>query len=265
MNTQLQTRMQTRWQILGLHAFSDNYIWLLRQAGNAVVVDPGDAAPVFEHLQASGDRLTAILTTHRHPDHVGGITALRERFDVPVFGPACEEIPLRTHDLQGGESIAVPGLDIHFDVLDVGGHTKGHIAYYHPKILLCGDALFVLGCGRLFDGTIGQMAQSIARIAALPRDTQVYCAHEYAHYNLPFALAVEPGNALLQQRALALRHSIATHQPTVPMLLGDELDTNPFLRCHVAEVIAAAQSFSGRTPLNESDTFAALREWRNNF
>ena len=251
-------------QIIGLPAFVDNYIWLLRQNGNAVVVDPGDAAPVFAHLQSSGDKLTAILITHRHPDHVGGIAALRERFDVPVFGPVRENIPFRTHDLHGGEKIAVPGLDAYFDVLDVGGHTLGHIAYYHPKILLCGDALFVLGCGRLFDGTMKQMAQSIARIAALPRDTQVYCAHEYAHYNLPFALAVEPGNALLQKRAAILQQSIANHQPTVPMLLGDELDTNPFLRCHIPEVIEAARNFSGHSLLNDSDTFAALREWRNN-
>ena len=259
----MNKKTQSRLQIIGLHAFTDNYIWLLRQGVNAVVVDPGDAAPVFEHLARSGDRLTAILITHHHPDHVGGIAALRERFNVPVFGPVREDIPLRTHDLHGGERIAVPGLDIHFDVLDVGGHTKGHIAYYHPKVLFCGDALFVLGCGRLFDGSIEQMAASMNRIAMLPRDTEVYCAHEYAHYNLPFALAVEPGNALLQKRAVTLQQSISARQPTVPMLLGEELDTNPFLRCHIKEVANSARNFIGHELLNEGDTFAALREWRN--
>lgn len=152
-----------------------------------------------------------------------------------------------------------------FDVLDVGGHTRGHIAYYHPKTLLCGDALFVLGCGRLFDGTLAQMAQSMMRIATLPRDTHVYCAHEYAHYNLPFALAVEPGNRQLQKRAARLRQSIEAQQPTVPTLLGDEFDTNPFLRCDSAEVVASARNFSGRTLTNPTETFIALREWRNSF
>lgn len=188
-------------EILGLHAFADNYIWLLRQNGNAVAVDPGDARPVLHHLRDSEDRLSAILVTHHHPDHVGGVSALTEHFNVPVFGPENEDIPHLTCGVQGGETIEIPGIGVHFDVLDVGGHTRGHVAYYRPKVLFCGDALFVLGCGRLFEGTPVQMAQSLARIAALPRDTKVYCAHEYARNNLPFALAVEPGNALLQKRA----------------------------------------------------------------
>lgn len=254
-------------EILGLRAFADNYIWVLRDKGHAVVVDPGDAAPVLEHLHTSGDRLGAILITHHHRDHCGGVSELVERFQVPVFGPGKEHIPGLTQHLNGGEKIKVPGIDVHFDVLDVGGHTQGHVAYYRPKVLFCGDALFVLGCGRLFEGTPAQMAASLARIAALPRDTKVYCAHEYAKNNLPFALAVEPGNALLQERAALLRHAIAVGQPTVPMQLGDELDTNPFLRCEIPEVKAAARKFGGYALTNKINTpvdvFAALREWRN--
>ena len=250
-------------EIIGLPAFKDNYIWMIRHNGNAVVVDPGDAAPVLEHLRASGDTLTAMLITHHHPDHVGGVGTLHEKFDVPVFGPLRETIPCRSHDLTGGEHIDVPGLDAQFEVLDVGGHTLGHIAYYHPKILFSGDALFVLGCGRLFEGTPVQMAASLARIAALPGDTQVYCTHEYAVNNLPFALAIEPGNALLQRRARQLRTSISNRVPTVPMTIREELDTNPFLRCTVAEVIASATRHRGRPTTDSVDTFAALREWRN--
>ena len=249
--------------IIGLPAFTDNYIWVIRHNGNAVVVDPGDAHPVLKHLQTSGDNLTAILITHHHPDHVGGVRTLREKFDVPVFGPVREAIPCRSHDLTGGEHIAVPGLDAQFDVLDVGGHTLGHIAYYHPKILFSGDALFVLGCGRLFEGTPAQMATSLSRIAALPGDTQVYCTHEYAVNNLPFALAVEPGNAALQNRAQYLRAAISSRTPTVPMRLADELDTNPFLRCEVPEVISSAARYRGQPTTDKVDTFAALREWRN--
>lgn len=250
-------------QVVGLHAFTDNYIWVLRQHGNAVVVDPGEAQPVLDHLRKSGDRLTAILITHRHPDHVGGVEAICDRFDVPVFGPLAEDIPRRNHHLHGGQRIEVPGLDGYWEVLDAGGHTRGHIVYYRPKILLCGDALFVLGCGRLFDGTMTQMADSIARIAALPRDTMVYCAHEYAHLNLPFALAIEPDNPRLQQRAIELREDIAAQRPTVPMSLGDELDTNPFLRCDVDAVKRSAGNFRGHALTNRHDVFAALREWRN--
>jgi hydroxyacylglutathione hydrolase len=272
MEIRLETQLTTSLEIIGLRAFSDNYIWVLRRNGTAVVVDPGDARPVIDYLHSSGDRLGAILITHRHPDHIGGISELIDHINsanalpaiaIPVFGPDNEDIPSLTHRLKVGETVKVAGIDAEFHVLDVGGHTRGHIAYYHPKILFSGDALFVLGCGRLFDGTLPQMYQSLLRIAALPRDTQVFCAHEYAHYNLPFALAVEPGNVLLQDRAAMLRQSIAKNQPTVPMLLGDELDTNPFLRCGIDEVIDAAQRHCGRRLITPVETFVALREWRN--
>ena len=252
-------------EIIGLRAFADNYIWALRANGHVVVVDPGDAGPVITHLEQSGDKLGAVLITHHHHDHAGGLLELIERFAVPAYGPAVEQIPGVTHQVRGGESIVVPGINTSFDILDVGGHTRGHVAYYHSKHLFCGDALFVLGCGRLFEGTAQQMADSLQRMASLPRDTKTYCAHEYTHINLPFALSVEPNNPILQERALRLKSNIDAGIPTVPALMGEELDCNPFLRCTVPEVMASARNFRGNELHNPVEVFAALRAWRNDF
>ncbi|HEX5393554.1 MAG TPA: hydroxyacylglutathione hydrolase [Rhodocyclaceae bacterium] len=257
-------------EIIRLRAFADNYIWGLRHQGHLAVVDPGDAAPVSAYLKQSGDRLSAILLTHHHNDHVGGVatltSALCEGGDITVFGPAAENISGVTHPLHGDEEIEVPGIGLSLHIIAVPGHTRGHIAYYHPDQLFCGDTLFPLGCGRLFEGTPDQMWHSLSTLAALPGDTQVYCAHEYTHMNLPFALEVEPGNPQLKARAETLKAHIDAHHPTVPMTLADEIATNVFLRPDSPEVIEAAKAHSGNPHLQSPvGVFAALREWRNTY
>lgn len=252
-------------EITCVRAFKDNYIWVLRHRGCAVVVDPGDAAPVFDYLNRSGDKLGAILLTHHHLDHMGGVAALTERFPVPVYGPAAENIAGVTQSLNHGDRIKVAALDAEFEVIDVGGHTLGHIAYYRPNILLCGDTLFAGGCGRLFEGTPQQMWQSLSRLAALPPETLVYCAHEYTQANLHFALAVEPGNTVLRQRADKVARLREADQSTVPSNIATELATNPFLRVRAPEVIAAARRFRGRDVGSDVAVFAEIREWKNVF
>ena len=183
--------------VLAIPAFADNYIWLVHDGVHAAVVDPGDAAPVFAVLEANNLTLVAILLTHHHADHVGGVPELLQRFPVPVFGPSREAIPTITHALNQEDSIAVPELGLTLQVLDVPGHTGGHIAYLSVEEgwLFCGDTLFAGGCARLFEGTPAQMVGSLSTLAKLPDGTQVYCAHEYTMANLRFAQEIEPGNA----------------------------------------------------------------------
>ncbi len=242
-------------------AFEDNYIWALRTGGAAIVVDPGEAAPVFDFLARSGDRLAAILVTHRHGDHVGGIADLLARQRVPVFGPAHEAAEFVTRPLRDGEHVAVAGTE--FEVLEVPGHTLGHVAYYRPGMLFCGDVLFGAGCGRVFEGTLEQMHASLARIAALPPDTRIYCAHEYTMSCLHFARSVEPDNPAIVARAARVAALRAAGQASVPSTLAEELDTNPFLRWRAPAVIAAATVRLGRPPSDDAETFAAMRTWRD--
>jgi hydroxyacylglutathione hydrolase len=255
--------------IIPIPAFSDNYIWVVREGAAAAVVDPGDAGPVLAYLDREGLALTAIVTTHHHGDHVGGNAALLARFPVPVFGPAHETIPGRTHALVEGDTITVPGLGLALRVLDVPGHTAGHIAYVSldsaSPIAFVGDTLFAGGCGRLFEGTAAQMAASLAKLAALPADTRVYCAHEYTLANLHFALAVEPGNAALRERQTRDRGKRDRGQPTVPSTIAEERATNPFLRAGEPAVFAAAQAHAGRKLADAVDAFAVVREWKNGF
>lgn len=250
-------------------ALSDNYIWLIPLPGKtsprpAIVVDPGDAAPVLAALDAHDLAPIAILVTHHHPDHTGGLRELVRRHPVPVYGPAGSPARGIDHPLRDGDRITIDG-GIEFSVLAVPGHTLDHIAYVADGLLLCGDTIFAAGCGRLFEGTPQQMYRSLRRLAALPRDTVVCCAHEYTLANLAFAREVEPGNA-----ALAARHAAATRLradglPTLPTTLGEEIDTNPFLRCGEPTVAAAAARHAGREPVDETDTFAILRRWKDGY
>jgi hydroxyacylglutathione hydrolase len=251
--------------IVPLRAFRDNYIWLIRHGRHTAVVDPGDAAPVSEYLDRHALGLSAILITHHHADHTGGIEVLKQRFGATVFGPAAEEIAGVDVPLREPASVRISGLDLDLAVLDVPGHTRGHIAYYGPGVVFCGDTLFGCGCGRLFEGTAAQMWTSLARLAALPGDTRVYCAHEYTLANIDFSLQVEPGNDDLVQRDRRVTQMREQGLPSVPSTIAEELATNPFLRTGVPDVIAAASRYRGEPLAQPVDVFAALREWKNGF
>ena len=253
--------------IIPIPAFADNYIWVLRNGGVAAVVDPGDAAPVIAHFERERLELCAILTTHHHGDHVGGNRALLARWPVPVFGPARETIPGRTHALAEGDAITVPAIGLEFAVLDIPGHTAGHIAYVArdaaAPLVFCGDTLFAVGCGRLFEGTPPQMVKSLAKLAALPAPTQVFCGHEYTLANLRFARAVEPANVSLPERQAREQQKRDLGEPTLPSTIGQERATNPFLRIDEPAVRAAAERRAGRVLADRVAVFAEIRAWKN--
>ncbi|HSD61932.1 MAG TPA: hydroxyacylglutathione hydrolase [Burkholderiales bacterium] len=246
-------------------AFADNYIWCLRSGTAAAVVDPGDADPVLEYLDAQGLRLAAILCTHLHGDHVGGNAELLRRFPVPVYGPRSESIATVNRPLGEGNRVDLPEFSLTLQVLEVPGHTAGHIAYLGDGMLFCGDTLFAAGCGRLLGGTAEQMSRSLARLAALPPDTRVYCAHEYTLANIRFARKANPGNAALRGREAVAQETRARGEPTLPSTIALERATNPFLRCNDAEVIASAERHAGRRLGDGVSVFAALRDWKNGF
>lgn len=255
-------------QLHAISAFNDNYIWLLHNQQHAVVVDPGDATPVLNTLNELGLVLDAILITHHHHDHVGGIDKLKQHFpQAIVYGPALESIPKRDHALKQDDTITLPNLHLSFKVLDIPGHTAGHIAYFgcnqEEPLLFCGDALFSGGCGRLFEGTAAQMVESLSKITALPPSTLVCCAHEYTLSNLNWALQVEPDNLDLQsyhEKVVQLREN---KQSTLPSTVGLEMQINPFLRTHVPAVQLHAAAYSQRQASDNTDVFAQLREWKN--
>jgi hydroxyacylglutathione hydrolase len=253
--------------LIALPAFADNYIWMLHDGARAVVVDPGEAGAVEAALDAQRLSLAAILVTHHHADHVGGVDALRARLQGPVYGPRRENIPPPYTPLDDGDTVEVLGL--RFQVIDVPGHTSGHIAYFHAgseptPLLFCGDTLFSAGCGRLFEGTAQQMHASLGRLAALPGDTRVCCAHEYTLSNLRFARAVEPGNAALADYSAWCEATRARQLPTLPSNIARERAVNPFLRCDAPAVVASAAAH-GAASRAGSDVFAALRLWKNEF
>jgi len=253
--------------LIPLPAFTDNYIWLLHDGHDALVVDPGDARPVVDALQREGLRLQAILVTHHHPDHTAGVDALRDATGATVWGPARERIPEPLIRVQGGERVSALGLD--FKVIDVPGHTAGHIAYYGAAsqgapLLFCGDTLFSGGCGRLFEGTPAQMLASLDALAALPGDSRVCCTHEYTLANLRFAMAAEPDNTTLSRHYATCQTLRDQQRPTLPSTLALELQINPFLRSRLPALIKAAQTFDARAS-DEVSVFAALRQWKNQF
>ena len=272
-------------KLVALTAFSDNYIWLLHDGLQAIVVDPGDATPVHVALDTLGLALAGILVTHHHADHVGGLAALRQRLQGSahgqIYGPAHEKIPPPYTALNSGDQVQILGLQ--FDVIDVPGHTAGHIAFFAATVpaavgegadeaagsdstplLFCGDTLFSAGCGRLFEGTPAQMHQSLQRLASLPGATRVCCAHEYTESNLRFAAAVEPANAAIAACIRSSRALRAQGLATLPSTIARELAINPFMRCSDAAVIRSA-SQHGAADHSGPAVLGALREWKNTF
>lgn len=255
--------------LLPIPAFSDNYIWMLHDAEQAIVVDPGQSEPVLHALAQRGLKLQGILVTHHHADHVGGIDAIRAATAAPVWGPAYETLPEPVTRVQGGDSVDLLGGP--WQVIDVPGHTSGHIAFFSAQaqsqpVLFCGDTLFSGGCGRLFEGTPAQMQASLDALAALPGSTLVCCAHEYTLSNLHFAQAVEPNNLELAQYLQHCQQLRERDLPTLPSTLQTELAINPFMRTRAADVIAAAAKHDSQTrPEEPASVLASLRQWKNIF
>jgi hydroxyacylglutathione hydrolase len=251
--------------IVPVKAFKDNYVWTLRNARHAAVVDPGEARPVLEYLAREKLELAAILATHHHADHVGGISELVQKYRVPVYGPRNEPIATVTRPVSEGDRVTIPQLDASFSVLDIPGHTRAHIAYYGAGALFCGDTLFACGCGRLFEGTAEQMYASLEKLRALPDETKVYCGHEYTLANIGFAQAVEPDNSALAAREQRDRRLREAGKPTLPSTLGDEKATNPFLRSREPAVVESANKYLGARVSDPVRVFAAIRDWKNKF
>lgn len=247
-----------------LPAFQDNYIWTAANAeGEAVVVDPGEAGPVLEAAER-GLKPVAILLTHHHPDHVGGVAALLERFQIPVYGPFDERIAQPIRQVRGGDKVSVPELGLQLEVLEIPGHTRSHIAFHGGGLLFSGDTLFSMGCGRLFEGSPAQMLASLDKLALLPVDTLVCCGHEYTLANGRFASAAEPENQARDSRMAEVSALRGRGEPSLPSTLGSELACNPFLRIDQPGLLRTLQD-RGLTGNDRVDAFAALRSWKDGF
>ena len=251
-----------------VRAFSDNYIWLIdspQAPGRNVAVDPGDAAPVIAELQRSGLSLAAILLTHHHPDHIGGVPELLRQGEVPVIGPDDARIAQRTLTLHDGELCELADLGLSFEILEVPGHTLSHIAFWGHGAVFCGDTLFSAGCGRMFEGTPSQMNASLDRLRDLPPDTHMFCGHEYTAANLRFALAVDPENGAAREYQDSVERIRASGSPTLPSSMDLEIRVNPFLRCEQPSVVSAAEHHAGKTLEGPAEVFGVLRAWKDRF
>ena len=252
-------------QIEAIPAFDTNYIWALHDGRHCAVVDPGSAEETLAFLDQAGLKLCALLLTHHHADHIGGVDAMLARSPVPVWGPADPRMPQVNRVVDEGDEAAIPELDLSFKVLETPGHTSSHIVFHDSRLLLAGDTLFSAGCGRLFEGTPEQMQASLDKLSPLPDDIQVCCAHEYTLDNCRFALAVEPDNKALQQWAEEVERLRARDRITLPVSLGQERDINPFLRTRESCVIKAANRSEPGTGDNPAAVFGVIRRWKDGF
>ncbi|QVL45478.1 MAG: hydroxyacylglutathione hydrolase [Methylophilaceae bacterium] len=253
--------MQQPIQIEAISAFEDNYIWLLHNGHDAIVIDPGDSAPVIAALKALHLTLSAILITHHHADHIGGVSNLKEHYSVPIYAPGYEQFPFQHIAVREGDHIDLPALDLTLSVLWLPGHTLGHIAFFNQDYLFCGDVLFGAGCGRLFEGTPAQMLHSLNRLKSLKTDTKVYCTHEYTCKNIDFALTVDPNNQALIDRKLSASQLRKENKPTLPTTIELELNTNPFLRCNDASI----RQYANVVDTDELSVFSKIRTLRNHY
>lgn len=253
------------YEVVALRAFADNYIWTIRDAAFAAVVDPGDAQPVLDYLAREKLQLVAILNTHHHADHVGGNAALLAKTKVPVYGPRDERIPEVSERLADGQRFTLPHFNIAMETLEIPGHTRSHIAFHGDGLLFCGDTLFAAGCGRLFEGTPRQMYDSLTRLARLPDATRVYCGHEYTLSNLKFARAAEPDNRRLPELETRMQALRERGEPTLPSTIAQEKASNPFLRVSEPAVIHSASNRAGKKLADPVSVLAEIRDWKNNF
>lgn len=259
--------MMPNIQIVPIPILRDNYVWVIIDGINrtAILFDPGEAAPIEAFLEEHRLRLFAILITHHHWDHVNGLLALKSKYAVPVFGPANDAVDGVTSYLKEGDQVTIEEFPITFRVLDIPCHTRGHIAYVGAGGVFCGDTLFSAGCGRLFEGTAEQMFNSLAKLAALPDDTKVYCAHEYTLNNLRFAETVEPGNSAIADYREQVKKLLDTTNVSLPSNIKTEKAVNPFLRCTSLKVRKSAEKHVGHALDNAVDVFQVLRDWKDKF
>ncbi len=254
-------------EIIPLSALKDNYIWLLKNkaSGHIAIVDPGEAEPVLNLINSDGLTPIAIMITHHHWDHVGGIPEITERYDIPVYTPKTEVVTGSTNPVAEGDIVSLPELDLELNILDVPGHTSGAVAYYTNDMIFSGDTLFAAGCGRMFEGTPSLMHASLSKFKTLSGKTLLYCGHEYTVANLQFASAVEPENKAIQERLIQTKQLRENNLPTVPTTLALELETNPFLRCEHNNIINTAKQHSGKELAKPYEVFAEIRSWKDSF
>ncbi len=254
-------------QIIPLPALKDNYIWLLKNkaSDHVAIIDPSEAKPVLNLIESEGLIPIAILITHHHWDHVGGIAEITEKYNIPVYTPKTESVAGSTNPVGEADIVSLPELNLELNILDVPGHTSGAVAYYAEGMVFSGDTLFTAGCGRMFEGTAPQMHASLSKFKTLPNDTLLYCGHEYTVANLQFAASVEPENKAIQERLCQAKQLRDKNLPTIPATLAIEKETNPFLRCEQTSVINAASQHAGKKLDKSHEVFAAIRHWKDNF
>lgn len=259
--------MDENIKITPIPILKDNYVWCIidQLQSEALIVDPGSAQVVQAYLKRNKLNLKGILITHHHWDHTNGARELKNIYKIPVYASKLEKVTEKTMEVSDGETITINGFPLALKAMLIPGHTLGHLAYYNEEMVFCGDTLFASGCGKLFEGTPKQMYDSLQKIAFLPVQTKIYCGHEYTLQNLRFAEAVEPTNQKILERIAKVSSLRKQNKPTLPSLLQEEMETNPFLRCDQTKVKESVEKQSGRTLNDPIEVFAALRYWKDNF